>query len=253
MALGRTVGALCATLLVALLPLTHPIGSPEHDLSRACIRSSSSAAVVDRVGAWLAQEVNQRLPSSRGGWQTAATCDRTAWQLELHLGVSNSSAFPPSQPCRALPTTPGSFLLTASKDKLHLHAIDAGGLQSGAGRLLRELYLPPRRTTTTTTNNSEPSTVTIPASLCVRHDAAKELWRIRGHQISVNSHPLQLRTEAAFTQFAKDLAVFGTNQLEMAHLGAVTTPSVLSGMVEFSKATAAVGINVSVWSVLYEK
>ena len=42
-------------------------------------------------------------------------------------------------------------------------------------------------------------------------------------------------------------AYFGTNALEMAHLGSLSTPSVVDGIVEFSEVCAAVGMNVSIW------
>jgi hypothetical protein len=223
------------------------------DVSITCIvistggrRAGESDDAHRRVAEWLATEAGSRLPSAHPGWSTG--CDEhqtSATRLELRVGGSSAGR---------LPDAPGSFLLdfhqAEASATLRLLAADTEGLLSGAGRLLRELHMPARveqqLQQQPTANHS--GSITVPAGLHVRHDAAKALWRVRGHQISVNTHPLQLRTDSAFRRFAGDLKAFGTNQLEMAHLGAVTTPSVLSGMVEFSSACAAVGgINVSVW------
>ena len=93
--------------------------------------------------------------------------------------------------CGALPPAPGSFVLhTQGTDKIALTAIDHAGLKSGAGRLLRELHMPGRGVRPTATS----AVVSVPQDLCVQYDGSTALWPIRGHQISVDYHPLQLRT-----------------------------------------------------------
>ena len=43
-------------------------------------------------------------------------------------------------------------------------------------------------------------------------------WPLRGHQLSAAHHPAMFRTWDELGQFARELAAFGTNQLELAHL-----------------------------------
>jgi hypothetical protein len=50
------------------------------------------------------------------------------------------------------------------------------------------------------------------------HNASAALWPMRGHQVSTAHHPSSLRTWPEFRAFVSDLAVFGTNQIEVAHL-----------------------------------
>ena len=182
-----------------------------------CLRFSASTAddsaeaVVVQVAAELADEVNSRLPTP--SWST--DCDDAATtSVRLSLGTSEATA------CGGLPRSPGSFVLDAYREGLlRVQAADAEGLRSAAGRLLRELRMPPRFPAASDVSAS----VAAPSDLCVRHDASAALWHVRGHQMSVDYHPMQLRTRAAFQRFASDLRAFGTNALEMAHLASMTT------------------------------
>jgi hypothetical protein len=73
-----------------------------------------------------------------------------------------------------------------------------------------------------------------------------ELWRLRGHQISSGLNPAQFRSWAELRSYALDLAVFGTNQLELAHVSAGALP--VDTITNFSATVSSVaGMNVSLW------
>jgi len=206
-----------------------------------------AAAAVARVTQWVVDEINSRLHTAqwhpRCGSSLSPTLDNSNQpqrlyagpiqgdssmgndplafcRLTLAVGPTAAGVARPTSPCGDLPEPPGSFLLYVparsrgeavyAGSGIKLLAADAAGLHAGGGRLLRELRMPAR--------GSAGSLVTVPDDLCIRHDGAGERWRIRGHQVAASHHPLQFRTRAEFAQFARDLAVFGTNQLELAHI-----------------------------------
>lgn len=144
------------------------------------------------------------------------------------------------------PASPGSFVIrvnASTNTTVCVGASDSRGLQAATGRLLRELHMPPRPGAPGSLQSSP--FVSLPASLDVHHDAAAaELWAVRGHQIPTSHHPFQFRTLVEFQQFARDLAAFGTNRLELGH---VALPLNVSNLVDFADACAAAGISVSVW------
>eukprot|EP01051_Picozoa_sp_SAG22_P025074 SAG22_NODE_7255_length_757_cov_1.528875_1_plen_191_part_01 len=177
------------------------VQQPVHvDVSEACIVATSGTGSGPagphpvRVARWLAAEVSSRVRPDRGGWQhdgatpSGVSC---AGAAVVHLAVAGSRSprapdlaaaqqpEPPQSPCGPLPAAANSFLLQVSGrgTTIKLDAADDAGLQSGAGRLLRELHMPARQ---------DGGNATIPADLCVRYDGARALWKIRGHQISVN-------------------------------------------------------------------
>lgn len=186
------------------------------------------------VARWLSSEVGSRLPQSSGRWshgRCSASAPTNVVMLAIAAPNGTKEMLKPADTshCGALPRAPNSFLLsTHGSNKISLAAIDHAGLKSGAGRLLRELLMPGRGMRSTTT----PAVVSVPQDLCVQYDGSTALWPIRGHQISVNYHPLQLRTRSAFDVFAHDLSAFGTTTLEAAHLRSGSWQT--NGIVDFA-------------------
>ena len=194
--MARPVFILVAFALLCTPPDAAAAAAHTVDVSRACIcrpsrpcsRPDASSAViarreVARIAGWLADEVASRIDN---GWEQDS-CDCAnhsggggATVVLTIVGAGEIS------PCGSLPPAAGSFLLQTAGRRLQLQAVDVAGLQSGAGRLLRELRMPAR--------GAGAGAISVPAELCVRHDGARELWRVRGHQISCNANgPMQLR------------------------------------------------------------
>ena len=94
----------------------------------------------------------------------------------------------------------GTALLTVRRD-------DQAGLLSGIGRLLRELRV-----------EHCSATARLPKHGLWEHNASTALWPMRGHQVSTAHHPSSLKTWPEFSRFVSDLAVFGTTQIEVAHI-----------------------------------
>ena len=113
---------------------------------------------------------------------------------------------------------------------------DADGLYKGVWRFVRSLR-PWRRS----------RVVGVPLNLRVVHSSASEAWRLRGHQISCAIHPSQFRTWDELESYALDLHAFGTNQLELAHVGGAEGLPI-EGIANFSKLVAALpAMRVSLW------
>ena len=283
-------GLLCPIAAAARTPFEAPNG--HLDASRACVSVFGAAPAdsveADRIVAWLVEEVNSRLPSLPRGGQLgwAADCGggdgsplalAVAVQLEVRAAMpSGSFAF----------RVHGNSAAAADDDDavgVQLAAADLTGLRAGAGRLLRELHMPPRAgapgaaaaaatspiSSTTAAAAAAaaavedgndvaarfaappappaPSSfgVSVPESLAVEYDPARDArWAMRGHQIATNSHPFQFRTLPEFAQFARDLVVFGTTLVEMGH---VPLPLDVDALAAFADASAAAGMNLSVW------
>ena len=130
-------------------------------------------------------------------------------------------------------TAAGSFVLAADGAAAVLTARrgDEQALLGGIGRLCRELRVDRRS-----------GTARLPRQLhCESGGALAALWPLRGHQVSTAHYPSSLRTWPAFREYVADLAVFGTNQIELAHTGGSQ-----AALVNFSAAVDAVGgVNVS--------
>lgn len=105
-------------------------------------------------------------------------------------------------------TATGSYRLVSDgvEAVLTVRDGDEQGLLNGLGRLLRELRID-RRT----------ATARLPRRLRCEHNEAEALWLLRGHQVSTAHYPSSLKTWPAFREYVADLAVFGTNQIELAH------------------------------------
>ena len=93
--------------------------------------------------------------------------------------------------------------------------------------------------------------VLLPSTLSIIHggtDSKHARWALRGHQLTVAHHPLMFRSSSQLTQFLRDLATFGTNQVELAHIPASVPPEYGSAaLANLSRAADAVGLNVSMW------
>ena len=113
---------------------------------------------------------------------------------------------------------------------------DRAALHKGFWRLLRALRL-----------WRHSKRVEVPMGLHVSHSLQDELWPVRGHQISCGLHPAQFLEWSELAAYALDLSAFGSNQLELAHIGASSGIPV-STLANFSRTAAAVpGMQVSMW------
>lgn len=137
--------------------------------------------------------------------------------------------------------SPGSYilcehgataLLTVGKD-------DDVGLLSGIGRLVRELRIQHRS-----------ATAWLPSFRKWEHNASGALWPMRGHQVSTSHHPSSLKTWSAFSRFASDLAVFGTTQIEVAHIvSSAPNELPMDALVNMSLALKTLQLNFSAWGL----
>ncbi len=130
-------------------------------------------------------------------------------------------------------------------NKITLAAVDDAGLRAAVGRLLRELRIGPGR-------------VTIPHSFTYFEDSSAALWPMRGHQYTAAHYGSMFRTWEGFDTYTKDQAVFGTNQVELAHFAARASnlnnkhPTrepgiVVAELIEYSTRLNAAHMNVSFW------
>jgi len=85
----------------------------------------------------------------------------------------------------------------------------------------------------------------VPTDWTASHSSDKELWGLRGHQYSSAPHAQMFRTMDEMKDYTLDQAVFGTNQIEMAHIS--TSSSSYDHLVEFSSAMKDTGMNASLW------
>ena len=82
-------------------------------------------------------------------------------------------------------------------------------MNAGLWRLLRTLRFSARERTVRCPPNN---------NLSITHDAADELWPLRGHQYTCAHHASMFRSWEEMLDFTLALAAFGTNQVEMAHI-----------------------------------
>ena len=78
----------------------------------------------------------------------------------------------------------------------------------------------------------------------------KARWSIRGHQIASSHHPSMFRTWPELKQFVTDLSIFGTNQIELAHvpLDPATGKLPVEDLLRLSELVHQVdGLNFSIW------
>lgn len=132
-------------------------------------------------------------------------------------------------------------------DSLLINASDAMELAFGLAHLHRTLRISHLNGTLTLPRRQPPPLLKQPP-----------LWHLRGHQISVKHHPSFFRNWSALREFVTELAVFGTNQIEAAHV----TPTDASGalpvddLVQLSSVVDSVGgVNFSLWGAasLFER
>ena len=226
-----------------LLPPLATLRAGHVDLSAATLCTYAEDGAAKEVAVSVAAEVNSRLfepqwsvsagaatPTSSLSASCASPSSLLSAPILIVVGVVPSLA-------RHLDLhdsliRPGSFSLRFRTGVLVLQAVDAAGLRAGAGRLLRELRMPPRLQVTQQRQSHQQNlhqppqqqqpqqhdSVSIPAEISVSHDGTSVRWNIRGHQIPADHHPMQFRTQQQFSRFAKDLAVFGTNFLEVSHV-----------------------------------
>ena len=246
------------------------------DVTRACVSmevaetEAGFASEVERIMHWLIEEVNSRTSNGlESTWTPHASCDPdvattdTTTTIVTFLLDSNLILEASNYTGNCIAAARGSFVVQVqpattigtelrNKTRIILEAATPEGLQSATGRLLRELYLPPRpnanrnrQTLNGLNHNCSDQAVTIPNTFMLQHDAALERWTVRGHQIPVSRHPLEFRTRDKLQQFAKDLATFGTTRLEIAHVNDHVNVSQFS---EFSDICAKAGLSASIWA-----
>ena len=184
--------------------------APQQSLAHAQILLSPSASIPQQTAAhMLAEEVHRRsgvdwpivtLPDTRHV-QIVLVSD-TKWPelaRRLHLQVSAS----PSPPEQA-----ESFLLSASHDSsqssLVVHGRDDRGVLFGVGYLLRHLAM-------------RPGSVTWPGVLTSLPHAESPAYPVRGHQLGYRfkNNTFDAWRLSQFEQYIRDLAVFGTNTIEL--------------------------------------
>jgi hypothetical protein len=119
-----------------------------------------------------------------------------------------------------------------NKIEIKIAAPDEDGFQLGIGRLARELRV-------------GPGWVHLPRALRIEEDGAA-LWPLRGHQYTAAHNPSMFRTWDEFDKFTADNAVFGTNQIELAHFDA-GNQIVVRDLLNYSTHLHQGGMNVSFW------
>eukprot|EP01043_Picozoa_sp_COSAG02_P013252 COSAG02_NODE_527_length_20704_cov_120.745462_4_plen_429_part_00 len=140
----------------------------------------------------------------------------------------------------ALGNDPDSFLICteprsrgSAAPKLQIHARSDRGLMLGAGRLLRSLGVGPF------------GVISIPHNLAVAVEPPA-FGRTRGHQLT--DWGFYMTTEF-FEQYVKDLLVFGTNQIEFAHINYARGDQFK--LVAWSKILDKYDLRVSMFNVPY--
>ena len=127
----------------------------------------------------------------------------------------------------------GTAVLTVRKS-------DEAALLSGIGRLVRELRVEHRA-----------AKARLPRHAEWEHNASAALWPMRGHQISTAHYPSSLKTWPEFSAFVRSLAIFGTTQIEVAHIVSAESGSSLvlpeAALTNFSASLDSLGMNVSMW------
>jgi hypothetical protein len=117
---------------------------------------------------------------------------------------------------------------------------DARGILFGIGRLLRELRM-------------EPGSIQLPAGF---HQTSAPRYRLRGHQLGYRpkSNTYDAWTVAAFEQYIRDLAVFGSNAIELIPPrsdDAASSPHFplpqMQMMTELSRLLDQYGLDVWIW------
>ena len=259
---STAAAASAVMLLQSMLHLQSASAAPaQSSRGLALSRASVAAAAADsQLAAWLCAEANSRLPPGEAGWSAALIGSgepaRDTARVTLALAGGNRAGAVPGSTCGGLPDAPGSFLLHAqpsssgrSTGAVQVVAADVIGLRAGAARLLREVHMPARHVGVASGGNEaarwNDSEITAPTGLCVRYDARTALWRTRG--VMVHS----FRTQPELERYARDLAVFGTNQLEMSFAEAelsTPSPAQLTSMVAFSETCRDAGMNVSIYA-----
>lgn len=248
------VGALGLGALLALGPV-HDLGSAEPlaagdtDLHAAVLVVSPRATPRERKAVQvLVEEVYKRT------WVTLPV--QTTWPAPGHavISVARIGSFPGGGP--ALPTTgltpPGAegFQLAAGAHGSAAHVAVAGaderGVLFGVGRLLRELLL-------------SRGAIGLPPGL--RLSTTPET-RLRGHQLGYRpkTNSYDGWTVAMWDQYIRDLAIFGTNAIELipprsdddADSPHFSLPPI-EMMVEMSRMADAYGLDVWIWYPALDK
>jgi hypothetical protein len=138
---------------------------------------------------------------------------------------------------------PGSYELREINGSIQLRVgrDDHEAINAGMSRLVQELHVEHRS-----------GAARLPRGTNWIHNASAALWPMRGHQVSTAHYTSSLRSWPEFRKFVSDLAVFGTNQIEVAHivnLCDATKNCVLpeAALVNFSQALIEANLNVSMW------
>lgn len=217
----------------------------------------------------LLAEIARRCPAC--AWRLAIPDTNTSAPLpaqqpldaDLHIAVASPTPTPAELPFHQsasaqscaldilAPSGPAQLRLTLSTEHALLPAL---------GRLLRELRLHPVSRTLVLPSSSSPSPTPASASSPRRIFSATPAGAIRGHQIGFYFGS----NISAFEDFVRELAVFGTNQIEFAHWtwGAVSPslpPSVwppqndacsgssVDNLVAYSAVLQRLGLRMSLW------
>jgi hypothetical protein len=134
----------------------------------------------------------------------------------------------------------GSYAIYTTRSEVRVVAKDVVGLRAAVRRFLRQLIV-------THGTQFQIGRIQLDKSICILSAGAEsERWRTRGHQVGQNHHPVFFRDVAGFTEYMTDLKVFGTNQIEVAHVVAAD-PAFVQGLANMSSIVHSLGMNFSVW------
>ena len=194
-------------------------------LPEAALGTAAVAALQERLDV----AVRQRVP----GFAMALVAQSN--QQQPHVRVQSGAT-----------AGPGSYVLSEQNGTAALLVVRAGddeAVLAGIARLIRELRV-----------NHSTGTAHLPTGLRVEHNASAALWPLRGHQLTTAHHPSVFRTWKEFRTYVHDLAVFGTNQIELAHItldcdSRNTTDCALptAALVNFTQNLQELRVNASFW------
>jgi hypothetical protein len=240
---GPADGAAAGRGTSAAPPAWDLTGATVHLPPNASSRATLAAEELLLAEVWRLGGRGWRLAPARAA---ATVASSNGPSIHLVLGPAGRGVL--LAPCAADPSPPRSeqgFIICASSAvglpapavTVAIVADSELGIMLGAGRLLRELRVHPG------------GNVFMPAALSLRVDPAPAA-HLRGHQVTDWGFYM---SESAFEQFVKSLVVFGTNQLEFAHVRLDERDELgiprndLAALVSRTKIVDKYGLNVSLW------
>jgi hypothetical protein len=160
------------------------------------------AAAEDLLLSELRRRHQMHSPQDADQWLVAADCPATTPVISLN--VVGSGPVVETEGCATMAGGSETFVLCrVAHNELRVVGRSDRGLMLGVGRLLRELTV------------SASGALSLPSGELNLSITPPPFGQIRGHQLTDWGFYM---TTPAFEQFVKDLLVFGTNQVEFAHM-----------------------------------